>query len=597
MGVRTMALCGRDAELATVGRVFDGAANGTGQLLLIDGPPGVGKTALMQAARKDAARRGFQVMWARASPSDGVSAFAVVTQLWESLLAEAVPAERAELVGSLRRLAGNELVGSGPAVRLAAAEPAVLYEVLDRLYRSCVRLTRRGPAAIVVDDAQFSDSASSRWLAFLARRIDGLPVALLIAMPLGDLGDEPEPEPATELLSASRMQRVRLAPLDTAASRTLVAGVLGRAPDDAFIAKCQWATGGNPLFLSLLADAAAKQAGHGSRQCDVSALDLGPVAGYVRNQLRRISPEAVPFAEALAVLGHQADLATVAELARLDLGRASRLAGLMNRAGILVSPELAFAHPVVPRAIDADLPRHRRQAIHRETAAVLWRAGESQERVLAHLVTAGPVGEPWAADLLRRAATTALGDNDLGSAVMLLRRLLLEPLDANARTTAAALLDIADTRDGDHGASLRQLAEARDRLPMWGAGIGADLALIQFLAVMERYGDARRVAMQASVRAAAQGQLPALQLRSVVIGLGLCELASAGDALRSLAELEHTQPRLCEDPDTGLGWLRLLRDEWAGLPASHTQTTLHDLAGAGWPSGEAAGGFSVPDFL
>src|SRR3954471_20179169 len=76
----------RDADLAAIGNALTGARAGTGALLVIDGPAGVGKTAVMDAARAAATRAGVHVLSARGAEMERTFAFGVVRQLFDAVV-------------------------------------------------------------------------------------------------------------------------------------------------------------------------------------------------------------------------------------------------------------------------------------------------------------------------------------------------------------------------------------------------------------------------------------------------------------------------------------------------------------------------------
>ena len=133
------------------------------------------------------------------------------------------------------------------------AGPEAVYAVLRGLYGLAVNLAVERPVAMVVDDAHWADAASLRFLAYLARRLDGVAVLLLAATrPAG----EPGAEPVIGLLEISPL---RLRALSAAAAERVVRVAMPGCPDELCRA-CHHVTGGNPLFLRELS-ASLKDAG------------------------------------------------------------------------------------------------------------------------------------------------------------------------------------------------------------------------------------------------------------------------------------------------------------------------------------------------
>jgi predicted ATPase len=112
----------RDSELAFIDRLIGDARGCTGRVAVTEGSAGVGKTALLAAARDGAAEGHMRVLAARGSELERELAFWVVRHLFEAVLARAPEAERAELLSGAARLAGPVLLlDSSPPTDPSAA--------------------------------------------------------------------------------------------------------------------------------------------------------------------------------------------------------------------------------------------------------------------------------------------------------------------------------------------------------------------------------------------------------------------------------------------------------------------------------------------
>ena len=101
-------------------------------------------------------------------------AFGVVRQLFERELAAAEPTRRTQwLAGPAAAVRG--LLGSPDA----APDP---FAVVHGLYWLTVNMAAGQPVLIAVDDAHWADPASLRWLAYLASRVEGLSIAVVVAL-------------------------------------------------------------------------------------------------------------------------------------------------------------------------------------------------------------------------------------------------------------------------------------------------------------------------------------------------------------------------------------------------------------------------------
>ena len=182
----------RERELAAVGELLE-----RGGAVLVEGRAGIGKTAILEEACRRAAGRGHEVLRARGSELEAGFAFGVVRQLFERRLAGAEESERDALLAGPAGAVRPLLLGELP-------EPSAFdtsFAVLHGLYWLTVNLADRRPLLIAVDDAHWADEPSLRWLAHLAPRLEGLAVALLVALrPL-------EPASAEASLAALRRRR------------------------------------------------------------------------------------------------------------------------------------------------------------------------------------------------------------------------------------------------------------------------------------------------------------------------------------------------------------------------------------------------------
>src|SRR6266513_1709154 len=179
----TEPLLERNEELARIESVLAAARSGQGTFAVVEGPAGIGKTALLRAARTEATDGGMRVLRARGTELERDFAFGVVRQLFEPPLAEASELERADLLQAAAGVAAGLLgLPGAPAAEgthSSGVDPS--FAILHGLYWLCANLAAVGPLCLVVDDAHWADAASLRYLAFLLTRLEELEVALVVA--------------------------------------------------------------------------------------------------------------------------------------------------------------------------------------------------------------------------------------------------------------------------------------------------------------------------------------------------------------------------------------------------------------------------------
>ena len=452
---RSDRLLERDAELEAIGRTFAQAAEGAGTLVVLDGPAGVGKTSLLDEARAAASEAGLLTLRARGAELERAFAFGVVRQLFE----EAVRDSDAPFTGAARFAApvlGLELDG---ASAVASDDP---YAARHALYWLTANLSAERPLALLVDDAHWADGASLGVLAHIAHRLDGIPVALVVAS---------RTEESEETLEALRRHAavhgslLHLAPLseDSAAA---VIRTLAPAADDAQCRACYAATGGNPFLLREVARSAAGGDG-GIDPERVAEQSPERVTAEIEARLSRLPEPAVRLARAAAILGGGVPLRPAAALAEVDQHDAAEAVDTLVAAGVLrralpseLLHPLEFVHPLVRAAVYAGLGPAGRSRHHARAARLLDLEAGSPERVAAQLLRCQPGGDPWAYERLVVAARLASARGAADAATLYLRRALEEPPPPRSRPGALLDLAAAEFRNSEPGVAIGHLREA-----------------------------------------------------------------------------------------------------------------------------------------
>jgi DNA-binding CsgD family transcriptional regulator len=436
-------LVDRDSELADLLDRLEAVRSGAGGVVVIEGPAGVGKSALLDFARSRAADEGFGVLAGRGSEFEQAYPWGVVRSLFAPALA-APDAHNGELLAGAARLADVALGLRRAPGEPPAATPEAMGAALHGLYWTLANLAGNRPFLVAVDDVQWADGPSLRWLGYLARRVDDLPVLLAITVnPAERVRKRPLPLPlagdATTLLTP--------APLSEAATRRIVVEHLGATVDGQLAQACHAATGGNPFFLHSVLTELEEQNGEAS----AAALDVVPdiespaISQSVMRRLERLPTEAGQLAGAVAVWGTGPTLVEAAELAGIDHDLAVRAADSLAAAG-LIGPNdpLEFVHPVVYTAVYNSIPTHRRSLQHARAAELLDEAGAPLDAIAAHLLAIEARGDSLLVELLCEAGANALSAGAPEAARTYLKRALAEPPAESQRPTVLRLLGRAE---------------------------------------------------------------------------------------------------------------------------------------------------------
>jgi DNA-binding CsgD family transcriptional regulator len=492
----------RERELGAVEDLLD-----RGGVLMIEAGAGVGKTSLIHAASGRARDLGHEALAARGSELETGFAFGVVRQLFERRVTE----EPEELLAGPAAAARPVLTGAPAPTRAGDTTFAVMHG----LYWLAANLAARGPLLIAVDDAHWADASSLRWLAYLASRVEGLPLALLVA-------SRPMEPAATDagLLELRRQARavVRPALLSQAAVATVVRASVTDAGDE--LCRSLWtSTGGNPLYLDELL------------RGDV------PIARVIAGLP---APHGLGLAQALAILGDGCELRHAAAVAGISMDDAMRLAAGLVRAEVLAATgPPRFIHPVVRDAIDASLADDERDAAHRKAARLLHADGAPPGRVAVHLTAVRPAGDDWVLARLREAATASLEAGAPKAAADLLRRALAEPPGPDERIDVLREAARAETSAGGD-AACEQLEAALSTVNDPGTRAAIALEVAEAYAALFRWVDAVDVLDRALAELGDADPALAARLEGELVVCGLHDARGAPRAQARLAAREPT---------------------------------------------------------
>lgn len=437
----------RDRELEAIRTAVLRAAQDTGAFVVIDGPAGVGKTALIDTAHELAHDADLLVLRARGAELERAFGFGIVRQLFDEVLRSGA-FEPATLFTGAARVAAPLLAidVEGGATSVPTDDP---YAARHALYWLLSNLAAQRPLAVLVDDAHWADSTSLGVLAHIANRLDGVRVALLVAS---------RSEETLEPLDVLRRQAeahgtlLHIQPLGAEAAAIVVRAFAPTA-DDALCRKVHVATGGNPFLLAEL-----------SREM----LTGGPlteqsperVTREIAARLARLPEPARDLARAAAVLGSGVPLRQAAALAGIDDDAATAAADTLVAGGILRSVHpLEFLHPLIGAAAYAGLGPAARSRDHARAAHLLDAEGASPERVAAQLLRCQPAGDDWAFGRLVAAAAQASERSATDAVATFLQRALDEPAPAERR--GEILLELGSALvHTDHLAAIRHAREA-----------------------------------------------------------------------------------------------------------------------------------------
>ncbi|MGW8066308.1 ATP-binding protein [Streptomyces ziwulingensis] len=587
-------LVGRAEQLEALAEHAAAARAGQPRLVLLDGPAGAGKTALLRAAlAAGGPLADMTALHGTCRAVEAATGYSGVRALFGPL----------NLTG--RRGRASALLDGGarhalPALTATPQEgdttPGGTFSVLQGLYWLTANLLADGPLVLVLDDAHWCDERSLRWLDFLLRRADGLPLLVMAA-------HRTEADPAArdalaDLVAHHLPVSLRLGPLDTPQVAELTGLVFpAQHARPAFVDRLASVTGGNPLQVVRLLDelCAAGLGPDDAGERRMAEIGGRAVAASVHRVLEHQPDWVGRAARALAVLGDE-DTAYLAALAGLSVLHVEEAVDVLRQAGLVRADRRELVHDLVGAAVLDTLGTARVAELRLRAARLLSDIGRPPEESAAQLLLAPGTKDAWVLGVLRAAAAQAehrgapeaaarylqrvreagpddpallarlakaLEESDPERSLSLLREAHALTTDARARTTTAIQLALTCLSVQRSTEGTRLLTEALDALDaeLGPAPDPADreLRTLAESALLIVGSDEKSTFPQALHRAARTteppGDTPAQRQQLAMLSV-LCA-AEGGRA----ADSARRARRALRTPDAPLG-------TWSLLPAS-----------------------------
>lgn len=506
-------LPGREDALCSFDKLCADAREGSGTGLLIRGAAGDGKTTFLRAVTSRAQSAGMLVVEAKAHRLETNCQLGVVRQLFD------------------------DVKGFPPASRV------------HELYENAMALTVNQPTVIAVDDLQWVDEASRRWLAYLLHRIRHRRTLVVATTS--------QPTNTTDLDLADRF--THLIPLAQLHPHDIVdLGEIMKTPIGSELATlCHQATDGHPLLtLSLIrAMRASHRPADATALNDVLASPPAEILTWLRRTLSAYAPNASDLIAAIAVHRAPVEPDLAAATAEPTTEPAGQLVDKLAAAGLLRwhNDQISLRSPLLQLAVLADLSPGAARVLRAKAARVLHTRGAPDHDVASQLLQAEPLGEPWAADVLDTVAAKAAEEGDADRTLSCLRAALREPMTCARRAElmvrAASVKPPAEARSAIH--DLRRALE-----------ITSDIAV--------RASAARRLATLLNLSGNSR------QARQILRNVAEPALGHSTDIAASLA-LEEVLLAAMELPTPDQATIRTIKD-----CSDRAHTLKHETPGILW---------------
>ena len=400
--IRCPVLVGRTEYFNALQRLLDAVRGGHGQLVLISGEAGVGKSRLAAEIVEDAATKGYLALQGTCFEQDRSSPYAPLLDLLQAQFAQRMaPDHAADLEPTTRELL-YLLPGILPPPRNLVVDTTMDRETHKRRLVTALAhhfgsLADRQPLLLVFEDLHWSDDGSLEQLLQLARFCTARPICLLVTYRSDDAS--PTLHHWLAQLDRARLtQELRLKRLTLNEVAVMLRAIfaLNRPVRPEFLDAVYGLTDGNPFFIEEVLTTLISQGDifYGSSGWDRKPL-LGmriprSVQDAVRQRLERLSAAARQILALAAVIGRRVDLELLRVLAHIDELTLVKAINELTAAQLLVeetADQVRFRHALTRQVVYADLLARERRRLHRAVAEILehQESDSGSERAVADL--------------------------------------------------------------------------------------------------------------------------------------------------------------------------------------------------------------------
>jgi DNA-binding SARP family transcriptional activator len=363
---------GREKELERLRLGLRTTWRGQGNVILIAGDSGVGKTRLASEALRAAASDGMTTLFGAAYEQEGQLPYQPFVEAFDDYVRQSP--RLPEGVEPLNPVTHFKRLGVSDPQQEGWAQFKAVASFLNAV-------SQPAPAVLLLDDLHAADEASLRLFHYLARHTRSAPVALL-ATCRTDVS--PSATSFGTLLNALYRERlsetVALAPLPAEAITRVLAQELGGDPAPALAAAIYELTEGNPFYVQEIARALLKddrveaRDGQWHLKADDPPLKMpAGLSGLLHERVARLGPEVEAALTAAAVMGREFSFDVLRGVAALPDGNVLTALDAALASRLLDETEhgYRFRHPLIRRELYDSLSRARRARLHGQTAETI----------------------------------------------------------------------------------------------------------------------------------------------------------------------------------------------------------------------------------
>jgi ATP/maltotriose-dependent transcriptional regulator MalT len=400
----TSPIRGRAGELKVIGALISAVAQGRGGVLVIEGPPGIGKSRMLTEVLALAEKAGVRTLFGEAFEYQQTVPFFSL------------------FMATLR---ADPSVGDAEALRQLGGSADLRYWVVHDLADAIHAAAAQTPLVILLEDIHWADNGTLLALRSLATVRPDVAVLWVLTARTGAGG--PAMQETLSVLHRADATFMRLAAITPDAVADMVQDAV-RAKADVSLLNLAAKAHGNPFLVSELVgglceeDRLTVDGGRAVVTGDALPRRLGAT---MRQRLDLLSSKASEVVRVAAVLPDRFSAGLLA--AMLDRSPASLMSALEEavRTDLLVEDgeRLRFRHDLLREATRQSLPQSLRRAMERQSASVMLRMGATPAEVATQLARSAEPGDRGAVDALREAAQS-VGHSDARAAADLSKRAL-----------------------------------------------------------------------------------------------------------------------------------------------------------------------------
>ena len=566
---------GRADELKVIGGLVTALVRGRGGVLVIEGPPGIGKSRLLTEVMALADRGGVRTLFGEAFEYQQTVPFFALF---------------------MATLHADPPVGDAEALRRLGSSADLRYWVVHDLADAIGAAAAQTPLAIVLEDIHWADNGTLLALRSLATARPDVAVLWVLTARTGAGG--PGVQETLSVLQRTNAAVVRVGAMSAGAVADMVCDVV-RANADESLLKLAAKAHGNPFLIRELVGGLGEEGRlsvSGGRAVASGQVLPRRLGAGMQQRLDLLSPGAGEVVRVAAVLPDRFSAGLLAAMLGRQPASLMAAVGEAVRADLLVEDgeQLRFRHDLLRETTRQSLSQSLRRAMERQSASLMLRMGAAPAEVATQLARSAEPGDREAASALR-AAAQSVGHSDASAAADLSKRALelLAADDADHGSLVAetvGLLNRASRYQEAEELAVAELSEAAS--PQEEAEIRLRLATKNKHTTQRRVEENRRALQLAGISEITRARhLAWLAYNLMFQKQGGQQRAAADEAAAAAASTGDLEARIMADItlallDCGDGYAgRALRrlEEVCALARTSDVTAAHDLAAMHYP--------------